>query len=255
MANGLCTDEFVCKHKKSILKNPRLMKLFYRQYQPYLYKVARRIHKNYPSLTLEALVNEGFEGMLRALHKYNSDYASFLTYAQYWVNMKMNAYAHKSVLPINLPGNVHATLSKYTQLLQRDPRPTDIELCNELNLTMKKLKILQRTEASLHFNSQDIDEQAGLMPGCEECTLQRLTLEDKVFKKMIAGDIRRLLQDVLPEKECYVIVALFGLDGNSPKVLERVGKALSVSKERIRQIKEFAFAKIRESGVLDDFTT
>ena len=83
LAPELTTDEFIYKNKKVIRSTRRLMNLFYAQYMPYLYKAARRVLKTYPSLELDALVNEGFEGMLRALKKYNCNYASFLTYAQY----------------------------------------------------------------------------------------------------------------------------------------------------------------------------
>lgn len=228
------------------------MELFYKQYQPYLYKAARRIAKNYPSLEIDALVNEGFEGMLRALRKYESDYASFLTYAQYWINMKMNAYAHKALLAINLPGNVHATLSKYTRLLQENPTISEEELCITLGLTPKKLQMLQRA-AALRHNSKDIDEQRGSAPYEDLKSSQHTSLEDKAFNRVISTEIKEILKKVLTEKERYVVTALFGLDNGTPKVLERVGKVLHVSKERVRQIKEFAFERIRESGALDDF--
>ena len=249
----LSTAEFICKHKNVIIKSQRLMGLFFYQYRPYLYKSARRLMKIHPSLELDALVNEGFEGMLRALKKYNSDYASFLTYAQHWVNMKMNTYAYKTVLAINIPGSIHSALSKFKQLMQNRLGITDLELCEELGITLKKLKILQQA-ASLHVNAKGIDEQSGMAP-YEELNDPKYhpDMADSVFAKVCSEDLARVLREILPKKECYVIVSLFGLADGSPKVLERVGKVLNVSKERVRQIKEFAFDKLRESGALNEF--
>lgn len=249
----LTTDEFICKNKQAIIKNGRLMELFFFQYRPYLYKCARRLMKIHPSLELDALVNEGFEGMLRALKKYNNEYASFLTYAQHWVNMKMNTYAYKAVLTISIPGSIHSALAKCKSLMQNNPGITNEELCAELDITEKKLKILQQA-ASLHVNSKGIDEQTGIAPYEElDDPGSHPDLEDSVFTKVMAEDLARILQEVLPTKECYVVVSLFGLNDGSPKVLERVGKVLNVSKERVRQIKEFAFERLRESGALHEF--
>ena len=253
LAPELTTDEFIYKNKKIIRTTPRLMNLFYAQYMPYLYKAGRRVLKTYPSLDLDALVNEGFEGMLRALKKYNCEYASFLTYAQYWVSMKMNTYAQKTVLAINLPGSIHSALGKYKHLLAVNPGISDLELGAELGVTEKKLKILHQA-AALHINSKGIDDNSGMAPyeDLDDPDKHPATI-DRVFARVMSGDFARTLQDVLPEKECYVIVSLFGLNDGSPKVLERVGKVLNVSKERVRQIKELAFDRLRNSEALREY--
>jgi len=253
LAPELTTDEFIYRHKKVIRTTPRLMNLFYAQYMPYLYKAGRRVLKTYPSLDLDALVNEGFEGMLRALKKYNCEYASFLTYAQYWVSMKMHTYAQKAVLAINLPGSVLSAVGKYRHLLTANPGITSAELCAELGVTPKKLRLLQQA-AALHINAKGIDDNSGMAPYEELDNPEKHPITiDHVFARVISGDFARTLQEVLPEKECYVVVSLFGLDDGSPKVLERVGKVLNVSKERVRQIKELAFERLRESGALREY--
>lgn len=249
----LTVDEFICKHKVAIRKNKRLMNLFFCQYMPYLYKTARRIKKTYSLVELDALVNEGFEGMLKALSKYNSDYASFLTYAQYWVNMKMNTYAQRASSAVKLPGSVHSALGKYRHLLQTNPDITDEELEKLLCVTPKMLEVLKQA-AALQVTSKEGHDHGGAVPEEDITDLQHYPdTVDKVHKKIIANDLSRLLKTLLPDKERYVVTSLFGLDDGSPKVLERVGKVLNVSKERVRQIKEFAFTKLRESEAIREF--
>lgn len=249
----LTTDEFICKNKAVIKTNKRLMNLFFCQYMPYLYKTARRIRKTYPLVELDALVNEGFEGMLKALGKYNSDYASFLTYAQYWVTMKMNTFAQKASLSVKLPGSIHSALGKFRHVMQTNPDISDEELEEILCVTPKMLQVLKQA-AALQVTSKDLNDQSGAVPDEDLTDLNtHPDTVDQVFIRVVSSDMERLLIELLPEKERYVVTSLFGLSDGNPKVLERVGKVLNVSKERVRQIKEFAFGKLRESEAIREF--
>ena len=225
------------------------MQLFYKQYQPYLYKAARLIAKNYPTLEIQELVNEGFEGMLRALHKYDSSCASFLTYAQHWINMKMRSYAHKTFLSVNIPGNVYALASKYQKLIKANPDITRKELSRKLQLTDKKLELLIRAETMCHPN-KELTSDAVTNSETEKIAEH---IEEKIYERELSQEIKRILIKVLPDKERYIITSLFGLENKHPRVLERVGKVLGISKERVRQIKEAAFDRLRESGELRGF--
>ena len=53
----------------------------------------------------------------------------------------------------------------------------------------------------------------------------------------------------LSEKERNIITKYYGLDGSKPKTLEEIGKEFGVSKERIRQINETSFKKMRTAAL------
>ena len=59
----------------------------------------------------------------------------------------------------------------------------------------------------------------------------------------------KILIDTLSEREAEIIGSYFGLDGQDEMTLEEIGKRYNLTKERIRQIKEKALRKMRESAV------
>jgi len=58
----------------------------------------------------------------------------------------------------------------------------------------------------------------------------------------------RLSLEMLNQKERTIITLHFGLNGHEPVTLERIGQTFTppISRERVRQIEERAFMKIRE---------
>jgi len=57
----------------------------------------------------------------------------------------------------------------------------------------------------------------------------------------------------LSHRECIVIALHFGLNGNTQHTLEEIGKQLSVTRERIRQIEAKALKKLRRNQTLYSF--
>jgi len=58
--------------------------------------------------------------------------------------------------------------------------------------------------------------------------------------------IKQLLSN-LKEKERHVLIERCGLEGKTPKTLELVGKNLSLTRERVRQIEKRAFEKMQDN--------
>ena len=59
-------------------------------------------------------------------------------------------------------------------------------------------------------------------------------------------DVIKLLNE-LSSREQKILIERFGINGNKPKTLEQLGKETGFSKERIRQIENFAILKLRHS--------
>ena len=51
--------------------------------------------------------------------------------------------------------------------------------------------------------------------------------------------------NTLEAREAQVLLLHFGLEGQEPRTLARIGKVLGLTKERVRQIKEKALGKLR----------
>ena len=62
---------------------------------------------------------------------------------------------------------------------------------------------------------------------------------------MLGEILERILSDLLP-REAQILRLRFGLEGDTPQTLEQVGKALGLSRERIRQIERQALRQLRQ---------
>jgi RNA polymerase primary sigma factor len=68
--------------------------------------------------------------------------------------------------------------------------------------------------------------------------------EERVMQRALRDAVDSSLTD-LPEREQLVLRLYYGLDGAPPYTLEEVGQRLGVTRERVRQIKERALARLR----------
>jgi RNA polymerase primary sigma factor len=60
----------------------------------------------------------------------------------------------------------------------------------------------------------------------------------------------------ISEREARILRLYFGLEGEEPKTLEEIGLILGITRERVRQIKERALARMRHASrarLLDPF--
>ena len=67
-------------------------------------------------------------------------------------------------------------------------------------------------------------------------------LMDESLKREVKSGLSKLT-----EKEIQVLTAYYGLDGNQPMTLEEIGHICSLTRERVRQIKERAIRRLRKS--------
>jgi RNA polymerase primary sigma factor len=71
--------------------------------------------------------------------------------------------------------------------------------------------------------------------------------EDEL-EKTDTGELVRVILSELPEREAQVITGLFGMDQNAPQTLREVGMGLNISHERVRQLRDQALRRMRDSG-------
>ena len=244
-------DTFLCVNKRKILENKNLMSALFNQYKNYLYKSARKVANRYPGIELDELISEGFEGILRALEKYDCNESSFLTYAQHWVRMKMFSAARRSIGLMSLPGSLYGVITKVKKALDSDPELTYVELAEITDTSQEKVAIVLDIIRS---------PKCGGVSSLEEF----ITYEDTFYRgvssvieeSIATSDFQdrfwAILDEEVSRKEKFVLELLFGRNGDMRRSLEWVAKVLHVSKERIRQIKEAAFTKLRESEDLID---
>lgn len=88
-----------------------------------------------------------------------------------------------------------------------------------------------------------------------EMTDDNYISEDSGENKEIAqAEAIRFLMDYLNQRERNIITKYYGLDGNKPKTLEEIGMEYGLTKERIRQIKNTSFKKMRSVALATGMT-
>jgi RNA polymerase primary sigma factor len=73
-------------------------------------------------------------------------------------------------------------------------------------------------------------------------------------KEMEQSQAIQFLMDYLNQRERNIITKYYGLDGNKPKTLEEIGMEYGLTKERIRQIKNTSFKKMRSVALATGMT-
>lgn len=212
-------------------------------------------------LMLSDLINEGNLGLLKAARRFDEERGyRFISYAVWWIRQSiMQALLDKS-RTIRLPQNQTAVLIKINrarvQLQQAgvvDPRPG--QLAEHLGL--KRAEVVQalradHTEVALDDLGADGDDRP-LAEVLEDTT--QAAPDMAVMERGLREDVRRALA-VLSPREAQVVVMYFGLGWDDAQTLQVIGERLGLTRERIRQIKEKALAKLRQShchGVLQDY--
>lgn len=62
---------------------------------------------------------------------------------------------------------------------------------------------------------------------------------------MTVGELKHFLAEQLEARDLMIVTLRFGLDGSFAHPLEQVGRKLSLSRERVRQLQERAITRLR----------
>ena len=202
-------------------------------------------------VALSDLVNEGNLGLIRAAHKFDEAKGiKFISYAVWWIRQAiLQALAEQSRLvrvPMNQAGTLYRIgrrVSTLQQTLEREPTPAEIAAGLEDVSEAEVARMVVLTQAHLSLD-------APRAPGEDTPLLDyladdvSLAPDEQTYEKALTEVIEESLGR-LKAREARILRLYFGLGDEDPRTLEEIGALLGITRERVRQIKEKALARLR----------
>merc|ERR1712176_1703660 len=208
-------------------------------------------------LTLQDLIQEGSLGLIKAAEKYDAARGFRLsTYATWWIRQFITRAIADQSRTIRMPVHMHDMvnqLRKHRRELQGElgRLPTEKELAHRMGITEDKLRQID-CKASLTVVSMDAEIGSGRKQSESSTVSLQARIADEspqpssnLERKMLREDINKMLDAKLTARESHVLRLRFGLKDGRSHTLEEIGRGLSVTRERVRQIESRALQKMR----------
>lgn len=205
-------------------------------------------------LSLPDLINEGNLGLIKAAQRFDETRGfKFISYAVWWIRQSiLQSLAEQSRivrLPLNKVGLTNRINKAYQQLEQEYERePSAEELAELLELDTEEVA------ATLGMSARHVSMDSPISEG-EDSTLVDVMMnpnaesadEDIANRQSLKLEIERSL-NTLTERQQEVIRYFFGIGIDHPMSLEDIGDRFSLTRERVRQIKDKAINRLKNAS-------
>lgn len=205
-------------------------------------------------LTLPDLINEGNLGLIKAAQRFDETRGfKFISYAVWWIRQSiLQALAEQSRvvrLPLNKVGLANRISKAYQTLEQEFERePTTEELAELLHITSEEVA------TTLLMGIRHVSVDCPLGEGDDNTLIDILVNKNAeqpdeylVHNQSLKMEIDRSLK-ALTERQKSVICFFYGIGVDHPLSLEDIGERYSLTRERVRQIKDKAITKLRSTS-------
>ncbi|MDR1811329.1 MAG: sigma-70 family RNA polymerase sigma factor [Candidatus Fibromonas sp.] len=183
-------------------------------------------------IPLPDLVSEGAMGLIRAIESFDSTRGlKFISYGVWWIKAYITRAINEQGNLVRLPANQHLRIRKGLKEQAKGQEVSE-EVRDLIQMGQKGVSIDSPLKAdSKSSYAESLPDVAAADP---ESSSEIQSVEDGV---------RNILK-TLPTREYNVLAGIYGIGLNAPQTLREVGEAMSISHERVRQIRDQALKRI-----------
>lgn len=214
-----------------------------------------KIARNYYNRGLEFsdLIEEGNLGLLRAVEKYDPERGfRFSTYATWWIRQTIERAIMNQTRTIRLPIHVLRELNTYLSaarelMRSQDHEPSSQEIAQALDKSIEDVQeMMELNERVISLDVQVTSDNMTAKPLVEFLPDKNaLDPAEVLMNEHLQASLEECINQ-LNEKQREVLCRRFGLAGYERQTLEEVGKAVGLTRERVRQIQVSALKTLRE---------
>ena len=201
-------------------------------------------------LTMAELVSAGNMGLMKAADRFDGERGfKFISYAVWWIRQSIMQTLTDQTRTVRVPvtrQNMMRDISRATQHLGGDHRDVTVgEIAERLGVAEAEVletMLKGKPEASLDRTFEEGDDRNLLSTIPDE---SNGLPDDCVSEQDSRAQIEGVLA-TLDDRERYIVRCYYGLDGEEPLTLERIGGSMGLTRERVRQLKERALSRLRD---------
>ncbi|HJK98189.1 MAG TPA: sigma-70 family RNA polymerase sigma factor [Polyangiaceae bacterium LLY-WYZ-14_1] len=214
---------------------------------PFVIRIAREYRRW--GVPLEDLIQQGNLGLLKAARKFDPEkQCRLITYAVYWIRAEIRDYVVRTYRIVRL--GTTRTERRAMRTYRRSGVDDAKQLAEESGMPQARAEKLWPLLAQGDVSLDATYEDRG--PAVDRIDAGTATPEDLTAHRNEMSGVKEVLHEALgklSDRERRIIEAR--LLSEDPITLEKLGRELGVSKERVRQIEERACMKLR--GQLEAF--